>query len=64
MKTVLVTGPGQTSIVEVPRPGIGATDVLVRMRAFGICGSDSVSVFLCDPRCSGRFAAVWTGSLL
>ncbi|SDS55029.1 zinc-dependent alcohol dehydrogenase [Actinoplanes derwentensis] len=44
MKTVMVTGPGQTAIVEVPRPEIGPADVLVRMRASGICGSDSLYI--------------------
>jgi 2-desacetyl-2-hydroxyethyl bacteriochlorophyllide A dehydrogenase len=41
MKTVMVTGPGTTEVVEVPTPSAGPTDVLVRMRACGICGSDS-----------------------
>nr|GID89930.1 threonine dehydrogenase [Actinoplanes derwentensis] len=40
----MVTGPGQTAIVEVPRPEIGPADVLVRMRASGICGSDSLYI--------------------
>src|SRR6266545_4228727 len=41
MKTAMVTGPGTTEVVEVPTPSAGPTDVLVRMRACGICGSDS-----------------------
>src|SRR5437764_6137147 len=41
MKTVIVTRPGTTDVVEVPTPSAGPTDVLVRMRACGICGSDS-----------------------
>ena len=41
MKTVIVTGPGRTEVVEVPTPSTGPTDVLVRMRACGICGFDS-----------------------
>ena len=40
MKSVLVTGPGTTGIVEVPTPSAGPRDVLVKMRACGICGSD------------------------
>ncbi|HWS39386.1 MAG TPA: zinc-binding dehydrogenase [Actinoplanes sp.] len=44
MKTVMVTAPGQTAIVDVPRPEIGPADVLVRMRASGICGSDSLYI--------------------
>jgi L-iditol 2-dehydrogenase len=41
MKMAMVTGPGTTAVVEVPRPEVGAKDVLVRMRACGICGSDA-----------------------
>ena len=40
MKTVMVTGPGTTGIVETPEPVAGPDDVLVRIRACGICGSD------------------------
>ncbi|WP_158846672.1 alcohol dehydrogenase catalytic domain-containing protein [Saccharothrix deserti] len=40
MKSVIVTAPGATAIVEVPTPSAGPADVLVRMRACGICGSD------------------------
>ncbi|HZQ31024.1 MAG TPA: zinc-binding dehydrogenase [Mycobacterium sp.] len=41
MKAALVTGPGTASIVDIPRPSAGPRDVLIRMRACGICGSDS-----------------------
>ncbi|TFV98264.1 zinc-dependent alcohol dehydrogenase [Leifsonia flava] len=41
MKSVLVTGPGGVAVVDVPTPTVGPTDVLVRMRACGVCGSDS-----------------------
>jgi len=40
MKTVLVTGAGTTAVVDVPTPTAGPADVLVKMRACGICGSD------------------------
>jgi len=40
MKSVLVTGVGTTAVVDVPKPAIGTTDVLVKIRACGICGSD------------------------
>ena len=41
MKSVLVTGLGTTAVVEVPKPEVGPADVLIAMRACGICGSDS-----------------------
>jgi 2-desacetyl-2-hydroxyethyl bacteriochlorophyllide A dehydrogenase len=41
MRSCIVTGPGTTEVVEVPIPAIGARDVLIRMRACGICGSDA-----------------------
>jgi L-iditol 2-dehydrogenase len=44
MKTTMVTGPGTTEVVEVPEPEPGPRDVLVRMRACGICGSDAFYV--------------------
>lgn len=40
MKAVMVTGPGTNEIVEVEVPVAGPNDVLVRIRACGICGSD------------------------
>ena len=40
MKSVLVTGKGTIAVTEVPTPAVGRGDVLVRMRACGICGSD------------------------
>ncbi|WP_246200369.1 zinc-dependent alcohol dehydrogenase [Agromyces allii] len=36
----MVTAPNTTEIVEVPEPTAGPRDVLVRIRACGICGSD------------------------
>ncbi|MFZ0833045.1 MAG: zinc-binding dehydrogenase [Mycobacterium sp.] len=40
MKVAMVTGPGEARVVDVPRPEAGPNDVLVKMRACGICGSD------------------------
>ncbi|AMB59758.1 zinc-dependent alcohol dehydrogenase [Microterricola viridarii] len=40
MKAVMVTGPGVNEFVEVEHPGVGPNDVLVKVRACGICGSD------------------------
>jgi threonine dehydrogenase-like Zn-dependent dehydrogenase len=41
MKVAMVTGPGKAEVVEADRPQAGARDVLVAMRACGICGSDA-----------------------
>ena len=37
----MVTGPGKAEVVDADRPAAGPNDVLVRMRACGICGSDA-----------------------
>jgi threonine dehydrogenase-like Zn-dependent dehydrogenase len=44
MKVSMVTGPGETQLVDVPKPAVGATDVLVKVRACGICGSDALYI--------------------
>ena len=36
----MVTGPGTTEVVDVSAPRAGPADVVVRMRACGLCGSD------------------------
>jgi L-iditol 2-dehydrogenase len=41
MKIAMVTGPGRAEVVDTDTPTVGAKDVLVRMRACGICGSDA-----------------------
>ena len=46
MKSVIVTGPGTLDVIDVPVPSVGPTDVLVRMRACGICGSDGLYISL------------------
>jgi L-iditol 2-dehydrogenase len=44
MKQSMVIGPGETQVVEVPKPEVGPKDVLVKMRACGICGSDAMYI--------------------
>jgi threonine dehydrogenase-like Zn-dependent dehydrogenase len=46
MRASVVTAPGQTQVVELPKPAIGPTDVLVKIRACGICGSDALYIAL------------------
>lgn len=42
MKSVQVTAPGVVSWVEIPKPEAGPDDVLLKIKACGICGSDSM----------------------
>ena len=44
MRIAMVTGPGRTRVVEAPKPAVGPKDVLVKMRACGICGSDALYI--------------------
>lgn len=44
MKATVITGPGETQVVDVPNPTVGPNDVLVRIRACGVCGSDSLYI--------------------
>lgn len=44
MKATVITGPGETQVVDVPNPAAGPNDVLVRIRACGVCGSDSLYI--------------------
>ena len=44
MKVSMVVGAGKTEVVEVPDPTVGPTDVLVKMKACGICGSDALYI--------------------
>ncbi|MET7397212.1 zinc-binding dehydrogenase [Dactylosporangium sp. NPDC005572] len=44
MKSVVVSGPGRTAVVDVDQPEVGPGDVLVKMRACGICGSDGLYI--------------------
>ena len=40
MKALTLVGPSQFEIQELPRPELNADEVLIRVRAVGICGSD------------------------
>jgi len=41
MKSVQTAGPGKIEVAEVDRPVPGPRDILVRVRACGICGTDA-----------------------
>lgn len=40
MKAARIDRPGQSSVVTVDEPSVGADDVLIKVRAAGICGTD------------------------
>ena len=40
MKAVYTADPGTVQVRDVPRPVVGPEDVLIRVRACGICGTD------------------------
>jgi L-iditol 2-dehydrogenase len=46
MKVSVVTAPGETRVVAVPTPTVGPTDVLVKIRACGICDTDGFFISL------------------
>lgn len=41
MKALVLSGPGEFSVEEVPRPGPGPEQLLCRVRALSICGTDA-----------------------
>lgn len=40
MRACLLRDVGRLEVVDVPRPAVGSHDVLVRVRAVGLCGTD------------------------
>jgi 2-desacetyl-2-hydroxyethyl bacteriochlorophyllide A dehydrogenase len=44
MRVSVVTAPGETQVVDAPKPTIGPADVLVKIRACGICGTDALFI--------------------
>lgn len=42
MRSIQVTGPNQVDWVEIDKPECGPRDVLLKMKACGICGSDGL----------------------
>src|SRR5215213_9155135 len=40
MKAAFIRQPGEADVATAPEPTIGADDVLIRVRAAGICGTD------------------------
>lgn len=52
MKAAQILKPGDTRVTSVPEPAIGPDDVLIRVRAGGICGTD-VHIF------KGEYEAIY-----
>ena len=50
MKAAVVTKPGEIKIMEVDVPAIGPSDVLVKVKSTGICGTD-ISIY------TGKYSA-------
>ena len=46
MKVAIYYGPGDVRLEERPKPKVGPRDILVEMRACGICGSDLMDWYL------------------
>jgi 2-desacetyl-2-hydroxyethyl bacteriochlorophyllide A dehydrogenase len=44
MKVSVVTAPGETQVIDAPKPTVGPADVLVKIRACGICGTDGLFI--------------------
>ena len=44
MKASIITGPGKVETVESPTPTAGSKDILVKIRACGLCGSDNLYI--------------------
>ncbi len=46
MKSVVVTGANQTGVLEIEKPAAGPADVLVAVKACGLCGSDAFYIHI------------------
>ena len=55
MKTLLLKGPGEIILDEVPVPKISDNEVLVEVKYGGICGTDIHSVNSCRPFRAGTY---------
>lgn len=54
IKTIKINGTGKISVVDYSVPELGKWDVLVKMKACGICGSDLEKIFGSYGMSSGR----------
>ncbi len=61
MKSVWTAAPGTVTVVDVPRPVPGPRDALVRVRACGICGTDTGYVALGGSPVTGELTSIPLG---
>jgi len=39
MRATVIVGPNKTDVIESATPAVGTNDILVKIRACGLCGS-------------------------
>ena len=61
MRAAVLNRPGEVEVVERPTPTPGPHEVLVRIRAVGVCGSDTHYYRVADAGDSGKVCIVWEG---
>jgi 2-desacetyl-2-hydroxyethyl bacteriochlorophyllide A dehydrogenase len=44
MRTTVIVGPNETAVIESASPPVGPNDILVKIRACGLCGSDNLYI--------------------
>jgi L-iditol 2-dehydrogenase len=44
MRTTVIVGPNKTDVIESATPPVGTNDILVKIRACGLCGSDNMYI--------------------
>ena len=40
MKAAKILKPGVVKLVEIDKPKVGAEEILIKLKALGLCGSD------------------------
>src|SRR5512147_2012155 len=62
MRAIMINAPGDVALREVPPPEVRPGEVLIRVRAMGVCGSDvaafnGINPLVSYPRIIGHEAA-------
>jgi NADPH:quinone reductase-like Zn-dependent oxidoreductase len=61
MKVSVVTAPGETQVIDAPKPRVGPADVLVKVRACGICGTDALFISMGGIELHGEGESLFPG---